>query len=402
MKKILFFIVLLISIILGSLFLLSETYHEKNLNSPQQELILNQTENVLKNTTGELALIGWSKSPKHFNFNKSHINPKSSSLFSKDLNKFRYKKWEALVFTSEKLIFTFAPFDLTYVGGYILHYFDFTKPNSEIGAIEYVSLLDKANITDNCVEECLMYNYTNDDNKSFLKSTKLEKTGINSLKFELNYKDNNSSFKIDAEISRNQSADSLVTLTPISEDLTLFYYNLKQNLFVPNGTLNFNNKDYNLSDFLITYDSGRGVWPLKSGWFWANGNGRTTKNQKISINMGHGFNHPNASKATEDSFFIEDRIFKLPSMKTVKPNNSTKIWKFTVSELVSKENLTGNTCTVEFKILSHKNISKDFVIAKMSFDIYYGQFSGICKDLNGNEYLFEKVYGILEEKRSIW
>jgi len=67
---------------------------------------------------------------------------------------------------------------------------------------------------------------------------------------------------------RGRLADSLVTFTPISKDGNLFYYNIKQNLIILNGELTFNGKEYNLNEFTVSSDSGRGVWPLKSGWVW--------------------------------------------------------------------------------------------------------------------------------------
>jgi len=78
-------------------------------------------------------------------------------------------------------------------------------------------------------------------------------------------------------------------------------------------------------------------------------------------------------------------------------------WKFTNSYLTRKENLTGNSCEIEFKVLRYKDIALiNFPAVKTFYDIYYGKFEGISKDCNNEEYVFKDVYGIIEDKFTIW
>jgi hypothetical protein len=249
-----------------------------------------------------------------------------------------------------------------------------------------------------------MYEYELKHPQSNIKSAKLFKKGLNSIYMKVDYDDLiKTKFNIDISISRDDSADSMVTMTPINENGSLFYYNLKQNIFVPTGSFSLNGKTIDLNGAFVTYDSGRGAWPIKSGWIWANGNGFTSNNQPIGINIGHGFSNPDSSRATEDCFTVNGKVFKLPAMKTEQPSDPLKPWKFTVSnEFTQKENKTGNTCHIEFKLIKRKFMGSNMIIGKMSFGINYGQFVGVCKDSEGKEYLFEKVYGIIEEKRSVW
>jgi hypothetical protein len=402
MKQLFVYVVLLVSIIISTIFLVPNTFYEKNINSKQIELKPIQKTQVLLET-GRLALKGWSRIPNYFEFNKTLINPVSSGLFSKEFNRLRYKKWEAIMFTSGKLILLFAPFDISYLGGYLLHYADLTETSPDIHSTWYKSFTDIANITDQCYENCTVYNHTHLSSQLSIKTLNMFKSTTNSKRLEIDYNDNeNTNLQITADLLRDNDADSLVTLTPISDDGSLFYFNTKQNTIVPTGSLVLNNKKYNLSDFLVSYDSGRGVWPFKSGWIWANGNGRTTNNDVIGINIGHGFSHPTASQATEDCFYINNKLYKLPAMITEKPSKKNKLWRFRVSENTNQDNLTGNTCYIEFRTRKHKSIGFNMVIGKVSFDISYGIFTGVCKDSDKKEYLFENVYGILEDKMSIW
>ena len=408
MKKMIIYFGLLLSIILGSIFMISETFYEKNLNSKQNELSLYQETQVI-NSMGSLTNFGWTKYPDLLVFNKSLINPGSSQFFSKEFNKFRYKKWEALLFTSENFIFLFAPYDLSYLGGYIFHYGDLKDQKSKVVSILYKSFGDRIEINDQCREpNCVLFDYENKTTESKLIGPKLRLARLimlshNSFKLNLNYNDNDeTNITLDCELTRREDAESMVSMTPMSEDGSLFYYNIKRNSILVKGTLNFNNKNYDLSEFSVTYDAGRGVWPIKSGWLWANGNGKTTTNEKIGLNFGHGFNHPEASQSTEDCFIINDKIYKLPALVTEKPNKMSLNWKFTVSYLTHKDNLTRNSCHVEFKAIKRELISQNLIVGKIYFNIIYGQFTGICNDSSGNQYLFDKVYGIIEDKRSVW
>jgi len=228
----------------------------------------------------------------------------------------------------------------------------------------------------------------------------LKKETINSYKVDFLYIDNKVNFELKGELSRKNESESLTLFNPISEDSTLFYYNIKQNLFRIKGSLKINSELIDTNNYFGSYDSGRGVWPLKSGWFWANGNGVTKQGKLIGLNLGHGFNHKNSSNCTEDAFIIDGGIYKLPAMQTLL--NTTNTFSFKISDQTEKINLTGNSCEIEFQIKKSKSLLRNIIIGKDSFTFHYGYFSGNCIDLNNNRYDFDHVYGIIEEKLSLW
>jgi len=381
---------------------------KKNLDSRQIEISSlgkNEQMSVLNNETGAIQFNGWSRSPKDFLFNKTFIKPSSSKIFSKEFNIFlRYKKWDAFVFTSDQYIIFFAAFDLSYLGGYFIQIADLNN-QTDVQLVEYLAYKDKPNITDHCLENCTQVNY---QGKGNLKHFHFEKINLNKYKLNVNYDDENNKVQlnVDVHLERDPSSEALTLFTPISEDGTSFYYNIKQNNFIPNGDIraNYHNLGYTIP-FQVTYDHGRGVWPLKSGWSWATGNGITTDGKKIGINIGHGFSHNTTSNTTEDSFIIDGKIFRLPPMIYFyqKTGENTGYVAFSGSDRTSQENLTNNDCRFDFFIQRQKTTEKNLVIAKATLDVNFGYFKGVCTDSNKNKYEFKEVYGIYEMiKRSIW
>jgi hypothetical protein len=382
---------LIIAVIIGYLNLNKITFHEKVLESQQHELHLNSTTHVLTKD-GRLTDIGWSRSREHFLFTPNRINP-STSVF-RLFNKLRYKKWEAFVFIHPDFIIGTAIFDLSYFGGYLVHYSTLEK-GKPIHFHQYLNPFNKPNIEDDCTKHCLAGNYsTTGMNYNQMKPSD---TGVQFLL--INYTHGNNDIYIDVKIN-GKGFDNFVSLNPISDDSTLFYYNTKINTLTAKGTIKVNGKDYNASDLLITHDSGRGVWPMRSGWLWITANGLTKDNRNFGINIGHGFNHPNASTFTEDCFFVNGKIFKLNAAKTVQTEIEDGFSSYNIKSEFSEDNR--NACTIDFKPIKKHEEVLNLIVLKDSFLIQYGTFSGSCVDDKGVLYHFEDINGIVEKKLSFW
>lgn len=388
------FILLVLSVILGFLNLQKPTFYEKNLNSAQVKLTPNESDNRINVLTkdGKLSQIGYSDSPKYFKFSPLYINPSTSYLSI--LNKLRYKKWEAFGLVHKDFILGAGVFDLSYIGGHFNHYSDLTNhEDKSIIYKQYLNPIRKPVIADDCLTNCqaskfvLPEVYEIDQHKESNLHDQYLKLKLNTTELSID---------IDIKISGRTSA-GIVTLTPISNDTTLFYYNIKTYLLTAAGSVKINGKNYDAKDILISYDQGRGAWPLRSGWMWLSASGHTKEGKKIGINLGHGFNHPESSRHTEDSFFIDAKLYKLAATKTQVSNTDHHELHF-VAEADKKVGV-GNTCDFRFIQLKNKENSF-FMISKFNFQ--YGKLVGTCNDENGAKYEFEEVYGFIENKLSIW
>jgi hypothetical protein len=387
------FLILFISFSIYLYFNLGATFYEKDLNSEQIELKPTTNTSVLT-VDGKLSNIGWSKSNKWLKFNPNRINPSTSPF--KLINKFRYKKWEAFVLTHDKFLMTIAAFDLGYLGGFMIHYGNTTQSGSKLIVKEKFNLLNRPKINDDCKANCTMVDSYKMGDEVFFQQIKF--SDIQDLNIVANFSDIylNLNLKLD---TRNY--DSLITLNPISEDSTLFYYNTKTYTIRASGTVILNGNKYDGREIYIANDSGRGVWPFQSGWYWVSINGRVTNSTSlIGINIGHGFNNPKTSKFTEDSFFIDGKIYKLGAVKTsseVHEEDGTKYIKWLL------ESVNGdNRCNLLGKTIKSDKLGRDYYIARIMFNLSYVLFSGECKDMNGKVYKFNNLLGLIEEKFSIW
>ncbi len=370
-------------------------FHEKSLDARNYEVILTEKTKVLTKN-GSLNVVGWSRSPYFYDFNSEFIKP-STTIFP-FLNRFRYKKWEFFLLTHKDFYLGVGLFNLGYVGGHILHYNDLTKTNFEVFTEEQLNIFNKPHITDSCITNCPSSKYVEKNRFKFESEKEYIK---NSQKVNFNFQDKSLNITLDSKISCPE-CDSIVTSTPICEDKTLFYFNVKSYGLQQSGKLVINGKKYDLSEVTVSYDSGRGAWPLFSGWLWFTSSGKTKDGIRFALNVGHGFSHPQASHHTEDSFFVDGKIFKLPTVVSKELQNeypsTTKYWSFeTVEHPVIK-----NRCNFKMEINKTSNLDQDFKIVKSSFEIVYGRVSGTCKDEKGNKYVFEEILGFLENKRSVW
>jgi hypothetical protein len=369
------------------------TYYEKDLNSEQNEFKPEKLTEVLDDQ-GKLKLSGWGRSSTKLSFNPNKINP-SNSPFS-FLNKLRYKKWEAFGIVHEDIIIGTAIFDISYAGGYFVHFSDMSEKNG-ITAVEVLDFFNKPNIQDDCSVNCFT-NYRIKDSLKYDQHT-IEDAKKDLLYFKLNTTE--IQLEIDLVFDKDES-DNLVTLTPISYDTTLFYYNSKRYLLPARGKIVVNGKTYSGDKFYIANDSGRGVWPVRSGWKWVSASGKTKNGRPFALNLGHGFNHPEASRHTEDCFFVDNRLFKLEATtmekRFDKKGDEEWVFKSEVSDKIK------NKCYIVFKTMKMKNDFMDNILIKtlIKFDLRYGAYSGICVDENEEIHEFENVYGILEDKLSLW
>lgn len=399
-KICIFFFVIPLFVLLTSIGLVvfntqKPTFYEKNLDSRDIEIVLTEKTHVLKDN-GSLNLIGWGRSPVNYVFNKEKIKP-STTLFP-FLNSLRYKKWEFYMITHKDFALGMAVFDLSYLGGNIVHFNDLTKPNEPIYVDEHLNPFIKPKIFENCWTDCESASYDVDQKFKFSSKKELNK---NSHVLKVSYKSEKLNVDLLSRVSCPE-CDSIVTTTPINEDATLFYHNVKSYGMSQTGKITINNKNYNLKDCTITYDSGRGAWPISSGWLWMAANGKTKKGNNISFNIGHGFSHPKTSQHTEDSFFIDGKIFKLPAVITKEVKNeypsSSTYWSFESIE----HPIVKNRCNFRMDVNKKANLDQDFKLFKVDFKINWGIISGKCTDSDGNAHEFDNVLAFLENKRSVW
>lgn len=397
-------IVLCLSVVYYLVFITERFFYEKSFVTKEESDShhVNEVENIsLLNSNGSLQKEGWLSTPLS-KLNYENIKPSTSYL--PPLNFMRYKKWNAISFSSDEFIGLIAGFDLGYGTGILFHIADIKNPNSKLVALQeiYLKVLSPIEVNDQCVDNCSLIKYTKKSTSSSVEELDLYiKDGVLDFKMSFIGKD----IKVAMNIKLSQQVSPIVTLNPISKDSTLFYYNEKYYCLKPlKSHIEINNKVYPSGSFYFGHDSGRGVWPLKSGWFWLSANGVTTEGKLFGFNSGNGFIHPKA-KFTEDSFFIDGKMFKISYIKaeTNKSKGEIRDYTFNNDNEQSKAN-NENRCNIKFsaKVINKNIVDLNLPLLDYSFEVIYGEFSGYCVDENNNKYIIKEAYGIAETKNSIW
>jgi hypothetical protein len=370
-------------------------FWDKDHTSKQVEIVVNDHTRVLTEN-GELQQTGWSRKYEMFMFNKENIRPSTSIV--PILNSLRYKKWEAMLFIHKDFVLLTAVFDISYVGGFLMHFSDLTDKNSQLFASDYLNPLTKPYIADYCVSKCTVAQYNVD---GVIQYNQTRPYKFNDQHYSINASVSNITVNIDLDLYA-EGYDSITTFNPISEDSTLFYFNMKMNTILASGSVEINGKTYDAKDLIITHDSGKGAWPINSGWFWASANGRTIENDYIGLNIGHGFNNPTSSQHTEDCFFINGKLHKLPVVKTKKLviDEERKLYGYEFESVPDKT--LNSYCNVLANPIRSNYVKKNLVIGEVGFHLIYLTMTGYCIDESNKRYDFENIYGLVENKLSIW
>jgi hypothetical protein len=106
-----------------------------------------------------------------------------------------------------------------------------------------------------------------------------------------------------------RSLESMTIATPIGA--RGFYFNRKVTGMATEGAVAAGELRFDLAGkgARTTLDWGRGVWPYRTFWIWANGAGVLADGRAFGLNLGAGFGDLRA--ATENCFFVDGRMTKL-------------------------------------------------------------------------------------------
>jgi hypothetical protein len=134
---------------------------------------------------------------------------------------------------------------------------------------------------------------------------------------------------------------------------------------------------------------------------WASANG-FHEGRRIGINLGGGFQVYNASKATEDSVFVNGKIVKLNVCEYKYNENSHEngeLWSF----ITPTQNVPGSA-RIYFEVgkglINPKTTNYYFI--KSELKQYYGKYRGEVIDQDGTLIKFDNIPGFAEVHRARW
>lgn len=385
--------------------LYNSIHYPLNLNSDEEEIESNTSRDIIS-TRGRLNVNGWCRNPDKLNIIPDYVRATTSVL--KEINIFRYKRWERYTFTSKYITFSIMVFDYQYAGGYHIWYSDIRDKDKGIRRYSATNLLEKPNMADNCTEKCYQVKFKIEDSTQALKKCEFYKFHRNQHKIRFFFEDKGLDLEVELTAStKKPTADALVNISPIIQDTSLFVMNHNTNLMGAKGKLTINKKPMQAQVFHVTHSSVSGVFPLRLKWMWMTANGQTTsRKNKIGLNFGYGMGHP-SSKSTESAFNIDGTIHKLKGIQIDLPDNFYQNYFDETDESkikIHNINTESETkCDIAFKPVKKLiDTHRFYYTAFFQSNVSHGVFSGFCTDKNGVKYEFESIYGVVELKNNFF
>jgi hypothetical protein len=314
--------------------------------------------------------VGWSRSPI-FNLNlKKHI--------------FRKKRWNYWAFINDDCLFSVTITDLDYAGMAFIYFYDF---NTGYFAEKTITTLfgKDVKISNEVYSDTIF-----DNDKMKIKMIyENEKT-----KIEVQTNDFDSKhFKAELTVYQPKDYDTLNVVIPW--DKKHFQFTSKQEGLACEGFISLDDKKHILKkDFsFATLDFGRGVWPYKISWNWANAGGHS-EDKRIGLNLGAKWT--DNTGMTENAVVIDGNLIKISEevIFSYDKNDLIKPWKLKTKE-TDKVDLT-------FTPVYKRHAQTNFVIIKSNIYQMIGYFSGYIKDEYNNKIYINKLPGCSEEHFAKW
>lgn len=202
-------------------------------------------------------------------------------------------------------------------------------------------------------------------------------------------------FDVEIRLIETSPYESLSIHTPFLENKKLFFLNYKLNSMRASGMVRVNQKEIHFSneDSFAVLDWGRGYWPRKTKWYWANATGIGCKKELIGFNLGFGFG--DLRYATENMFFVNGKAYKIK--------------KITLSENVQKNYMIPHQIIDEDMRLflkvtpeyDHYTQTKN-IFGVMEVHQVFSTFSGFYLLEDGSKIEFNQIHAFFEFANNNW
>jgi len=321
---------------------------------------------------GKLAQSGYSK------FQNVHWDSQPLASSYKAL---RYKKWDFYGVFAENVTLCMAVADLYFAGNVFVTVFE--KGKTPFTVEKLVLPWEELQLSPLSESGLTLYNSTH-------FSLSFNSTNKHSKRIRVH---KNEEFNIDLVFEKSPNQEGMVLLSPMSQDMSQFFFTHKQFNYQVEGTAHIKNKKFVLQGEKGMMDWGRGVWPYFSTWIWGSG-----MRGEVALNLGEHLHSPNVTNATDDHILIGEKLIKLGAMHVSKPGVLKDPWEFKTFNSKSTAEYAAANITFYpeeffFKTVNFWLVQSDM---KQIFGEYVGQVA-----FQGNIHNI-RVRGLLEVHEARW
>lgn len=296
----------------------------------------------------------------------------------------RKKKWNYWCVNNNECLFSVTISNLDYAGMVFIYFLDFkTKKFIEKTII---TPFGKGCIMPNIVHETVTFNN---------KDLEIELAERNNNTHILVKCKNFDGLCLEANFKVIYSEDHETLNVVIPWNKTTFQFTSKHQCLPVQGILKVGDKDYafNANDTFACLDFGRGIWPRKASWNWANASG-IAEGKKIGLNLGAKWT--SGTGMTENALVIDGKLIKLSEdiIFAYDKNDYMKPWTI-------KTDIT-NRVNLNFIPFYERIANSNLLFIKSKLNQMIGYMSGEIEDINGEIIHVENLIGCAEDHYAKW
>ena len=267
--------------------------------------------------------------------------------------------------------------------------------------ITVVSLIDKKRTTQNWVIPfplgCFELPKNSDEGqiriqekKRFLNFAPME-GGVRIIKVDVPHFGHHRSLRGELVLTPPPGAQSLATHMPWRERKQAFRSCRRSPWYIAEGVVLYGTQEliFTGNNSMAVYECNRGVRPRNDVRFWATGCGKSNGRQ---VGISAGYDTADSTFGTENAFFLDGIIHKLDQVTfQISPSNWLLPWNF-----------TSNDGRLEMTFTPHQERMENFQMFFYSLKRrqVIGSFSGKVILDDSSEFVFEKIKGITERRRT--
>jgi hypothetical protein len=203
--------------------------------------------------------------------------------------------------------------------------------------------------------------------------------------------DGGAGLEIEADLACPPQHESLVMATPFPQGG--FFYNRKVNVLPATGFVRWGARRVELAPdrALGLLDWGRGVWPYRTHWVWANANGFSGDGRRLGLNLGFVRGE---GAAAENAVIVDGRVHKIGWVDAAfDPRDYRKPWRFRDRE---------GRLDVELVPSFERVTRSEALVLRTEVHQCFGRWSGRAVLDDGSELRIAALPGFAEEHHARW
>jgi hypothetical protein len=220
----------------------------------------------------------------------------------------------------------------------------------------------------------------------------LHRTGYTHIK--VNYADfNGKPLEANIKVVYPNGHETLNVVVPWSDKK--FQFTSKHECLPAEGTLQLGSETYtfSLEDSFACLDFGRGIWPYKVGWNWANASG-VSDGKHIGLNFGARWT--DGTGMTENGFVVDGKLTKLSEDVEFEYDKKDLMKPWHMRTAVT------DRVDLEFTPFYERIASTNLLLIKSEVHQMVGHFSGTIRTEDGSVIRLENLPGCSEDHLGKW